>query len=94
MGQWRTGRLMHDGGEPAVDHGIAVVVFAFVLVDLSISTPRSTGARIRLTGIGDEHLNPAVRIGPLEVLHGSDERYAFVLIEHRAGMVRECRARG
>jgi hypothetical protein len=50
--------------------------------------------RIRFIGVGHEDLNPAVRIGPLEFLHGSDKHHPSVLIEHRPGMVRECRASG
>src|SRR5688572_10748683 len=34
-----------------------------------------------------EHLDPAVRVGPLERLDGARESYGLIIVEHRAGVM-------
>ena len=47
------------------------------------------GFRAGIARVRHEHLNPAVRIRPLEFLHRPDERNLLGLIEHRARVVCE-----
>src|SRR5208282_2013080 len=51
------------------------------------------GCDLRIVGVRYEHLNPAVGIGPLELLHRADECNLLSRIEHGAGVVSKCRAR-
>jgi squalene cyclase len=53
--------------------------------------PPFNGFPAGIAQVWNEHLNPAVRIGPLELLHRPDERDLLGLVEHRARVVRECR---
>lgn len=45
------------------------------------------GRGFRVVGIGNEDLNPAVWVGPLKLLHRTDERNLLCLIEHCPGMM-------
>lgn len=42
------------------------------------------GVGLRVLWIGHKHLNPTVRVGPLKIFHGADERELFCLIKHSA----------